>query len=897
MLRRKASDRLRTVFFWLAVATAVASLFEGIAGAQSRRPRGRSGPEELHKPFAKPDTPRQTERIRTFDVKHIRAEIRLDTKGAEIRGTVTHTITPLHASLATVTLDCAAELKVSKVTAGLKGSPNSCKFERKNETLIIALDRPYGPDETLDVAVNYSGVSPKQGLYFIEPDAAAKPGTPMCVWTQGEADETHHWLPCYDFPNDRATSEMVVTVDKPLFVLSNGSLVETKENADNTITYHWKMDVPHVSYLIMLAASEFTVVHDKAGDLPVDYYVLKSFDEATARRAMGATPRMIDFFNKKIGHPYPYNKYAQVVVPEFTNGGMENITATTLNDYILSDETSYLENDSDGLVAHELAHQWFGDLMTCRHWPHLWLNEGFATYFDALYTEFDKGDDAFRLKMAGDFAGYAGGDRYARRAIVEPRYGNTLELFDGVSYSKGACVLHALRGYVGDDAWWKGIQGYVKTQKGNLVESDDLKKAMEKTSGKDLGWFFDQWVYKAGHPELKARWRYEAEDKTVRLTVEQIQKVDDLTPLFRLPTTVQIVEDGEPREVPIVIEAKSTEFAIPSPTKPKSVRIDVPGWIPKELAWEKPNDEWLHQLQHAKDALGRVEAARELAKSEDAKVMEGLLQAVKKEQVLEAKLELLRILEPLGDKGRSTFLEEANNPNPKVRTLALSALASGKLDAAAESLFRTALSKPDETYGARRAALRALNKGKVKDREELIAAALKSKSHNDTLAVLALELTLEKGGSQARETAVSYSGPGQPLALRRVAIQSLGRLARNDREVGKALLAMVGDPSRHVRSEVWRELVNAKVKGTAEALGEQRKKESGKLLTRLDDYLKELKVAKAPETEPSATSGEADDLDKKAEELEVQARDLRNQAEALRIERDKARLESSKTPK
>ena len=852
-------------------------------------------PEELHKPFAKPDTPKQTERIRTFDVKHIRADIRLDTKASEIRGTVTHTITPLHASLATVTLDCAGELKVSKVTSGVKGSPNTCKFEQKNEALIIALDRPYGPEETLDLAVTYSGVSPKQGLYFIEPDASAKPGTPVCVWTQGEADETHHWLPCYDFPNDRATSEMVVTVEKPLFVLSNGSLVETKENSDKTTTYHWKMDVPHVSYLIMLAASEFTIVHDKAGDLPVDYYVLKTFDEATARRALGATPRMIDFFNKKIGQPYPYNKYAQVVVPEFTNGGMENITATTLNDFILADETAYLELDSDGLVAHELAHQWFGDLVTCQNWPHVWLNEGFASYFDALYTEFDKGDDAFRIKMANDFVGYASGDRYTRRAIVEPRYRNTLELFDGVSYSKGACVLHALRGYLGDDAWWKGIQQYVKAEKGKVVESDDFKRSMDKASGKDLGWFFDQWVYKAGHPELKARWRYEADDKSLRLTVEQTQKVDDLTPLFRIPTTVQIIEAGEPRDVPIVIDAKSTEFAIPCATKPKSIRIDVPGWIPKEITWEKPSEEWLFQLENAKDALGRLEAARELAKLKDeAKGVEALILAVKKETVLEAKLDLMRILEGLGEKGRPTFLEEAKNPNPKVRSVALGALASGKFDAEAESVFRAALLKSDESYSARRTALRALNKGKVKDREELIADALKTKSHNDTLAADALELLLEERNRKTRETAVSYSGPGQPLALRRAAVQAMGRLAHDDMEVGKALLALVSDPSWRIRSSVWRGLANAKVKGAAEAFEEQSKKESGKLKTHLDDLIKDLKATKAPEEAPPST--EADDLDKRADDLEIQARDLRNQAEALRIDRDKARLEGSKKP-
>ena len=896
MFSRKASDRTRFGFLQPVLALLLVILVADTASAQNGRRRGGGGEaSELHKPFAKPDTPKKTERIRTFDVKHIRAEITLDTKQSAIRGTVTHTLTPIGAGLATVTLDCAGELKVSKVTAGSKDSPNDCKFEQKNETLIITLNRPYSPEETLDLAVTYSGVSPKLGLYFIEPDTAAKPGTPVCVWTQGEADETHHWLPCYDFPNDRATSEMIVTVDKPLFVLSNGVLVETKESANNTITYHWKMDVPHVSYLIMLAVSEFTVVHDKAGTLPLDYYVLKSFDEATARRAFGATPRMIEYFGKKIGQPYPYNKYAQVVVPEFTNGGMENITATTMNDYILADETSYLELDSESLVAHELAHQWFGDLMTCKDWPHLWLNEGFASYFDVLYTEFDKGDDAFRLRMAGDFRDYYQGDRSVRRAIVEPRYRNPLDLFDGVSYSKGACVLHALRGYLGDDAWWKGIQEYVKTQKGNVVESDDFKRSMEKASGKDLGWFFDQWVYKAGHPELKARWRYEADDKTVRLTIEQTQKVDDLTPLFRLPTSVQIVETGEPRYVPIVISSKSTEFAIPAATAPKSIRFDVPGWIPKEITWEKSAEEWRFQLENAKDALGRVEAAKELSKlKDDAKANEALFKAVKNETEAEARIDLLRMVEGLGEKGRSTLLEEAKNANPRVRAAAIGAIASLKFDDAVEAIYRAVLKKSDEPYSVQRAALRGLSKAKVKDREELIAAALKSKSHNDNVAVNAFGLLLEANASKAREIAVRYSGAGQPLAVRRAAIQAMGRLAKDDVEVGKALLGLVGDPSRHVRTAVWQELANARVKGAAEALEQQGKTETAKLKTRIDELLKELNSAKTAEAESASTSTEADDLETEAEDLDVQVRELRNKAEALRIEQEKARLDRRK---
>ena len=212
---------------------------------------------------------------------------------------------------------------------------------------------------------------------------------------------------------------MIITVEKPLFVLSNGVLVETKENGGDTKTYHWKMDVPHVSYLISLAAADFAVYHDRVGDLPLDYYVAKHVDEATARRFMGKTPQMIRFFGEKIGQPYPYAKYAQVCVPDFIAGGMENISATTMTDTALHDEIAELEGDADGLVAHELAHQWFGDLLTCKDWSHIWLNEGFASYFDPLFAEHDRGEDAFRLEMDGSLEGYLGSDQGYRRPIVE----------------------------------------------------------------------------------------------------------------------------------------------------------------------------------------------------------------------------------------------------------------------------------------------------------------------------------------------------------------------------------------------------------------------------------------------------------------------------------------------
>ena len=723
------------------------------------------------RPFAKPGTPRRDERIRYFDVKHTKAELTLATKRQEVRGTVTHTLSPLHPFLSRIELDCAPELKVTKVTKLAKGAnPVKCAFAAKDGKLVVTLDKAHGPSDLLELAIDYSG-SPAKGLRFVLPDPAYPEG-PLAIWTQGQSEDTHHWLPCYDYPNERATSEMIITVEKPLFVVSNGALIETKKNDGDTTTYHWKMDVPHVSYLISLAVGDFAVYHDKVGDLPVDYYVTRNVDEATARRFMGKTPKMIRFFGEALRQPYPYVKYATTCLPEF-GGGMENISATSMTDRAFRDEIAALEGDADGLVAHELAHQWFGDLLTCKDWSHIWLNEGFASYFDPLFTEHDRGEDAFRLEMEGALQGYLGSDRSYRRPIVEARYESSQSMFDGMSYAKGACVLHTLRGLLGDESWWKGFRGYVADHKVQVVDTDQFCKAMEKASRKDLKWFFDQWVYKSGHPELKIRWRYEEADKTVRVKIEQTQKIDDQTPLFRLPTTLEITEDsGKTRVIPIVIDEPSQEFAVPFAGKPRMVQIDPLGWLIKELDFEKPLEENLFQLENAGCVLGRLAAARSLAKTAKdlPEARKALSAAWKREKTVAARREIVMLLGNGDETSRAALLEAAENSEAKIRVAALEGLAKLGPDSACERVLCAAWTNPKEAYGARRAALRGLVAWKVNDSEHLVDGALKITADHHSIAATALGLILQTPGPKARELAALYSQYGQPRALRAEAV-------------------------------------------------------------------------------------------------------------------------------
>ncbi|HMF35164.1 MAG TPA: M1 family metallopeptidase, partial [Isosphaeraceae bacterium] len=735
-----------------------AGLLLGLAAltASAQSPPAGPATPPARRPFASPDTPRQTERIREADIKHIKAELVLDGQKQEVRGTVTHTLTPLHPYLTWLDLDCGPKLKVSRVTVGPHAA--ACKFATKGEKLSITFDKPYGTDDTVDLAITYSG-SPESGLRFVAPDPA-NPEKPLAIWTQGEAEDNHHWLPCYDYPNDRVTTEMIITVARPLSVVSNGALVDTKENSDGTRTFHWKMDQPLSTYLITLTASEFVSFHDRVGNLPVDYYVTKNVDEATARRFMGKTPAMIRFFNDKTGQPYPYSKYAQICLPEF-GGGMENTSATSLTDAALLDEIEALERDEDGLVAHELAHHWFGDLVTCKDWSHIWLNEGFASYFDPLFTEHDRGVDEFRYRMYGELKGYLGNDRMYRRPIVETRYNSPMQMFDGMTYSKGGCVLHMLRGLLGDPGWWKGIRGFVAKHKFQVVETDDFRKAMEEATGKDLKWFFDQWLYKAGHPELKVRWHYEDGDKTVRVKVEQTQKTDEQTPLFRLPTTLELTEAvGRSRVVPIVIDGRNQEFVIPAEIKPRMVQIDPNCWLIKELDFEKTAEENLFQLRHASCVVCRVNAAGALVKQSgtSSQVKNALATAWKNEKSVSARTEMVTLISggggestgrrwraalagparPAAESGdeafRHTLQEAARDSEARVRVAAIRGLAALKHDAQSKAILRAAWSNPKEAYGARTTALRTLVSWKVKGADELLSSALKTPTGKHRLA-------------------------------------------------------------------------------------------------------------------------------------------------------------------
>ncbi len=479
-----------------------------------------------------------------------------------------------------------------------------------------------------------------------------------------------------------------------------------------------------------------------------------------------------------------------------------------------------------------------------------------------------------------------------RRAIVEARYHSSEDMFDGVTYSKGACVLHVLRGLLGDEAWWQGIRNYVASHKLGVVDTDDFRKAMEAVSGKDLTWFFDQWVFKAGHPELKVRWHYEDADKTVRVQVRQTQDVDDQTPLFRLPTTLEITESaGKARVVPIVIDGRSHEFVIPAETRPMMVEIDPCGWLLKELDFEKTGEENMFQLDHAASVLGRLSAAEALVKKakSDPMAVKALAAAWKREHAPSTRQEMFAVLCNGEAVFRPALIEGASDREPRVRVAAIGGLARLKRDDKTEAVLRAAWSDPKQPYGSRKAALRGLVGWKVKGSGDLLEEALKITASDHTIAAEALDLSLETPGAKARELAVLYAKYGQPQSLRSSAIGAFGRLAKDDPTLQDTLVELADDPDRSVRLRAWMTIRELKVKKALPVLearlGRDHLGFAGFTRDLLEATIKDLKEQgdkpKSNDAKPadSKTIAELEkqvaDLQKKTKELTSQIADLK----------------------
>ncbi|MGH8180049.1 MAG: M1 family metallopeptidase, partial [Steroidobacteraceae bacterium] len=509
---------------------------------------------------------------RPYHVLNYKLSLHFDQAKGEVAGSEDVLLQPLRPALGDFDLD-SAELTIEGVTLeAAHGRSVPLTFKVDAQHLRIALDRSYRRGETVRVRIRYHGF-PRAGLYFVTPDRDY-PHWPTEIWSQGEPQFNHFWFPCWDHPDDMSSSETVLTVPQGEVALSNGRLMSVTHRGGQ-VTYDWVESIPHSSYLTSIAIGPWHEVSDHAGSLPVDYYVPPGVSDAMTRRSFHLTPDMITFFSGAVGVPYPYEKYDQVVVVNYFFGGMENVSLTTLTDATLHSARAEPDYPSQGLVAHELGQHWFGDLVQGRDWADIWLNEGFATYMEALYRQFHEGNDAFRVEMMADQQSAQRQDRedYVR-PIMDTHYRYPLQMFDSITHEKGAAVLDMLRNVLDgpsaaarpasqDELFFRALGAYLKTYHAQAVDTSALVRILEHTTGRDLKWFFDEWVYQAGYPHYVVTTRYDSGARVERVRVVQTQDTAGVPSAFIMPIELDFHGvDGESRHVRIEDRTRTQEFAI-----------------------------------------------------------------------------------------------------------------------------------------------------------------------------------------------------------------------------------------------------------------------------------------------------------------------------------------------
>jgi aminopeptidase N len=740
-------------------------------------------------PGDKPRYPRD----RVVDIKHVRLDVTLGLDEKRVSGSVAHTFSPINDGVSSIELD-----SVGLEIEGVHLKDGAALAHSLSEgRLRIELDRERQADEETTVVVAFSG-NPRRGLYFIHPDEAY-PNKRLEAWTQGQDEDSRHWFPCYDYPNEMATSEMHVTVRRPFTVIAIGALTGVDEH-EQTRTFHWRQDLPHVTYLTSVCAGEYAEIREEWDEIPITYHVPPD-READAREVFKGTPEMMRLFSEKTGVRYPYAKYAQVVVQDFIFGGMENVSATTLTDVVLYDSRARLDQDADYLIAHELAHQWFGDLLTCRDWSHGWLNEGFATFFELLWREHHRGLDEYRYTLLSEVDNYLreAGEHY-RRPIVTNVYNSPIDLFDRHLYEKGGIVLDMLRAELGEVLFWKAIRRYAITNRSTNVVTADLQKAIEAATGRNLDWFFDQWVYGAGHPQLKAEYAWDEERKQAKVSFKQTQEGDQVAKAFRLPLSVDFTsETGERQAFRAVMDEREQAFYFSLPSKPKLVRIDPGMRLLKALEFERSGEMLREQLASDDDVLGRIDAARTLGKKGDPEAIRALGRAVREDRFWAVQAEAAKALGAVrSNAAMEELLASAGVAHPKARRAVMSALGEFREDRAAEALERV-IDQGDESYYVEAAAAAAIGKTRSSRALAALERALEKDSMNDVIRANAFSGFGELRDLRAIPLAMEWTAYGRPQPVRGAAANALVKLSEVAPESQKSeivdhLIGLLDDP-------------------------------------------------------------------------------------------------------
>lgn len=551
---------------------------------------------------------------KSTELKHTKLRVNFNFEKEQMNGEAWLTASPFFYPSDSLVLN-AKSMIINEVALEKNGARTPLKYDYKNDMLKISLDKTYQKNQDYTVYVKYvarpkevksggsAAITDNKGLYFINAQGT-DPDKPTQIWTQGETESNSVWFPTIDKPNQKSTEEIYITVPKKYVTLSNGLLKDSQNLGENLRTDHWVMDKKHAPYLFFMGIGEYSVVKDKWRDREVNYYVEKEY-EPYAKQIFGNTPEMIEFFSKKLNYDFPWQKYSQIVGRDYVSGAMEN-TTSTLHGEMAYQKTGDLvdENKWEDVIAHELFHQWFGDLVTTESWSNLTVNESFADYSEYLWNEYKYGKDEADYKRLKSIRNSKADPKNFSKDLVRFNYESREDMFDGVTYNKGGGILHMLRNYIGDDAFFAGLTDYLKTNEYGTVEAHQLRLSFEKISGKDLNWFFNQWYFGNGYPKLEVKNAFDPVKKQVTVSVLQTQD-----PKFEFPLAIDVLENGKMIRKNVWVKASSkNDFVFDVNKNPELVNVNPDGLLLGYIKQDKTPEQVYLQYINSKDLYSRYTA-------------------------------------------------------------------------------------------------------------------------------------------------------------------------------------------------------------------------------------------------------------------------------------------------
>jgi aminopeptidase N len=662
-------------------------------------------------------------------VLHFALDVTPDFKERTVAGTAVWNFKPMAKPVQEIKLD-AVGLKVESVTATEKIQA----YQATEDHLIITFADPIPADKEASVTIKYHA-EPDLGLYFRTPEMGYKEGDTHC-FSQGEEIEARHWYPCFDSPNEKFTSEVTCHVPDGMTAVSNGRLVSQEKDAATGLTaFHWSQEQPHANYLITLCAGYFKILEGKHKDVPLAYLTPPS-EFAEAESSFRETDGIMDFFEHEIGVPFPWAKYDQICVNDFVAGGMENTSATTLTDSTLFRDDTETLRDSQSLESHEMAHQWFGDLVTCKDWSHIWLNEGFATYYQILFNGHRNGRDAMLYDLYGN----------ARRILQETNdvnpivrrdYGDPSEMFGYLAYQKGAWVLHMLRSQLGEDLYRRCIKTYLERHRYGNVTTEDLRAVIEELSGRSYDQFFNQWVYHAHYPELAVDYSWDERTKLAKISVRQTQDLSEKVLLFDFPLTIRFKGKFGTADRVVEMKEPADDFYFPLDSAPEIVRVDPDYTLLAKIDFDLPDEMLFAQLADQSDMVGRLLAIEKLSERHDKETVAKLKTTLNNDSFYGVRVEAAKALRTIHtDEALAALLDSGKQPDARARRAVVMEAGGFFRDTARD--FTLKVLADEKNPGVESAAIQSLGVYETPMVHDLLVKFLNSESYREELAGAAI---------------------------------------------------------------------------------------------------------------------------------------------------------------